>query len=360
MNVNLTLYFTNRCNMDCSYCTQDKNAACMTEDVLHAACELAFSAGPHAGFCFFGGEPLLCENLIFEAMDLCAGLSAESGKPVYYRMTTNGTLLSQQMCDRAVREHMEIGLSFDGLMQNTCRKYADGTASFADVEAAAKRLLAVMPAATAMMTVAPQAAERYAASVRYLYALGFRSIHAVPAYGKKVTWNHEALETMRRQLDEIAELYSECLRADAPFYFSPIDTKIRCLLNRTSPGDHCHLGMTQMAVAPDGTIYACNQFLGDAACCLGNVFDGISVEKCTVLALKHSVPEQCRGCSFQTRCLNTCGCLNRLECGDEAVVSEFQCAYEKTLIRLADEITANLCETERIRFDRWFRYEGTR
>ena len=141
MNVNLTLYFTNRCNMDCSYCTQDKNAACMTEDVLHAACELAFSAGPHAGFCFFGGEPLLCENLIFEAMDLCAGLSAESGKPVYYRMTTNGTLLSQQMCDRAVREHMEIGLSFDGLMQNTCRKYADGTASFADVEAAAKRLL---------------------------------------------------------------------------------------------------------------------------------------------------------------------------------------------------------------------------
>ncbi len=354
--MNLTLHLTSGCNMDCTYCAQEKLPVKMSAEVLRAACELAYSDGPHAGLCFFGGEPLLCEELVYEAMDICSGLTGKTGKPVYYRMTTNGTLLSDSMIERAVREDMQIGLSFDGLMQDVCRRYASGEGSFNDAEAAAKRLLAAMPASTAMMTVAPQSCGQYADSVRYLFGIGFRNIHAVPAYGRKVSWDEAALEELRRQLTGISGFYSECLLSGEPFCFSPFDTKIRCLLEGKSPGDMCHLGRGQMPVAPDGRIYACNQFIGDGDYCLGDVFAGISHRKCAELIIRHSIPESCRECPLRRRCLNSCGCLNRLETGNEATVSAFHCAYERLLIQIADETAANIRQADREVFDRFFRH----
>lgn len=356
--MNLTLHLTDGCNLACSYCTQKHGSAVMTEEVLHAACRLAFSEGTHAGFCFFGGEPLLCEDLIFETMDFCRSLAAETGKPVCYRMTTNGTLLSERLLARAAAEHMEIALSFDGLMQDICRRFRNGAGSFAETEAAAMRLLAALPDSTVMMTVAPQAADQFAASVRYLYALGFRSIHAVPAYGKQVCRDDAARETLRIQMQKAAAFFSECLLAGAPFYFSPVESKIRGLLTGSSPNERCHLGFTQMPVTPDGRIYACNQFIGDDAYCLGNVFDGIDRKQRTALAIRYAPPARCRGCSLKSRCLHSCGCLNRMETGDAAQVSDFQCSFEKMLICLADETAAHLIEADKPRFDRYFRQNG--
>ena len=353
--MNLTLHLTSSCNMDCSYCTQEKKPVKMTREVLNAACELAYSSGPHAGLCFFGGEPLLCEELIYDAMEHCAVLTEMTGKPAYYRMTTNGTLLTDKMIETAAKNRMEIGLSFDGLMQNICRRYSSGTESFDDVEAAAKRLLKAMPDSTAMMTIAPQAAGLYADSVKYLYSTGFRNIHAVPAYGHKVKWDSAALETMREQLRELSDHYCKCLLSGDPFYFSPFDTKIRCLISRTSPGDQCHLGKNQMPVAPEGKIYACNQFIGDENYCLGDVFSGISKRTCAELMIRHKLPDKCRECPLKMRCLNSCGCLNRLETGSESQVSEFHCAYERLLIHIADEAAETICQADRERFDSFFK-----
>ena len=46
--MNLTLHLTENCNMDCTYCIREKCPKDMTEDVLLAACDLAFSKGKRA------------------------------------------------------------------------------------------------------------------------------------------------------------------------------------------------------------------------------------------------------------------------------------------------------------------------
>jgi uncharacterized protein len=140
-----------------------------------------------------------------------------------------------------------------------------------------------------------------------------------------------------------------------PFVFSPFDTKIRCLLSRTSPGDQCQLGGGQMPVAPDGKIYACNQFIGDEEYCLGDVFTGISSRKCSSLIARSAIPETCRECPLRMRCLNSCGCLNRMETGSAFSVSPFQCAYERMIIRIADETAGKICQSDKKRFDMYFR-----
>ncbi len=343
--MNLTLHLTESCNMNCAYCTHEKTPKRMSPEVLHAAIRLAYSTGPHAGICFFGGEPLLEQDLIFEALDTCAGLTAETGKPVQYKMTTNGTLLTEAFLKRAKAAHIGIGLSFEGLAQDTCRRFADGRGSFAIVEEKAKLLLRYLPLTHAMMTIAPRAAGQFADSVQYLYELGFRRITATIAYGNKVQWTDEALAVLQAQLEQIAEFYSEKLLAGKPLYFSPLDAKIRDLLAGYPTAERCHLGMRQMPVAPDGRIYACTQFIGDEDYCLGDVFGGLLPEKCAALAKREATPETCRECALRTRCTNSCGCLNRLETGNERTVSPLQCSYERMLIALADETASKLYES---------------
>lgn len=46
--MNLTLHLTKGCNMACSYCTRMQTPARMSEAVLDAACDLAFSQGSSA------------------------------------------------------------------------------------------------------------------------------------------------------------------------------------------------------------------------------------------------------------------------------------------------------------------------
>ena len=120
--MNLTLHLTDHCNMDCAYCTREKKHVRMSEEVLHAACRLAFSAGTHGGLCFFGGEPLLEQDLIYEALDTCAALSAETGKPTQYRMTTNGTLLTESFLARAAAPIPDS--REDGESSNLTRSFA--------------------------------------------------------------------------------------------------------------------------------------------------------------------------------------------------------------------------------------------
>lgn len=352
--MNLTLHLTEACNMDCAYCTRVKRPVRMDEAVLDAACELAFSQGNRAGLCFFGGEPLLERSLIARAVNRCKQISAETGKPVSYKMTTNGTLLDEAFLLLARQENIGIGLSFEGTAQDCCRTFRDGGGSFSVVSDKAKLLLRYQPDAHAMMTVAPQAVPQYAEAVRYLYSLGFRRITGTIAYGRKVHWTDSDLALLETQMREIAGFYADMFLQGRPFYFSPFDAKIRDCIAGFNPGARCHLGFRQMPVAPDGKIYACTQFIGDADFCLGDVFSGISRERQRALAKRDAVPETCRECALRKRCTNSCGCLNRLETGNENTVSPLQCTYEQVLIAIADETADRLFTANEAAFRKWY------
>lgn len=353
--MNFTLHLTEHCNMDCIYCIHEKHPRRMTEEILYAACDLAFSKGTSAGLCFFGGEPLLEKELIDKALDYCTSLSQKTGIPFQCKMTTNGTLLDEAFLHRAKQANLTIGMSFDGLAQKISRPYADGSSSLADAEKAAGLLLQEMPHSYAMMTLAPQAVGKFAESVKYLYDLGFRRITATPAYGKRALWTEEHLEELEKQLIHISAFYAECFWKGGYFYFSPFEAKIRQCITGENPADRCHLGQRQMPVNVDGKIYVCTQFIGDADFCMGDVFGGLDVQKQMAVASRvHVLPEECRECDLRERCTNSCGCLNRLETEDEQQVSPMQCAYERMLIRIADTTADLLYEEDAEKFRKYF------
>lgn len=342
--MNLTLHLTERCNLDCSYCVNDKHNAVMPENVLFAACDLAFSRGSSAGICFFGGEPLLEKELIYKAFDYCAEKSKITGKKINYKMTTNGTLLNEEFISRAAKEKLEIGISFDGLAQDICRRYIDGSGTFSVLEEKAKLLLKKLPMSYAMLTLAPQAVHKFADSVRYLHSLGFHRVTATIAYGKRVSWTDEDMSALKNEFLKISDFYTSLFIKGERFFFSPFDSKIRECISGFNPSERCHLGLRQMPVSTDGKLYACTQFMGDEEYCFGDVFNGVSEKAVVRVSRKSSMPVECEECDLKTRCTNSCGCMNRLETGNEHKVSPTQCTYERMLIEICDNMANMLFE----------------
>ena len=194
------------------------------------------------------------------------------------------------------------------------------------------------------MTIAPEAVDTYTDSVKYLYRLGFRNMNATLAYGKRVHWTDAHLEQLQAELQKTADFYEQQFLQGTPFYFGTFDGKIQDSMRGHCSGERCHLGLRQMPVTPDGSLYPCTQFINDPAYLLGDVFHGLDKEKVRKLIHREATPNRCQECALKNRCTNSCGCMNRLETGDENQVSPLQCTYERMLIATCDAVANRMME----------------
>ena len=348
----LTLYLTDNCNMNCSYCVYEKHPDNMSSDVLIKACDLAFSRGKEAGLCFFGGEPLLMKELIYEALEYCKAKSEKTGIKCSFTMTTNGTLLDDEFLAKAKSAGMGIAVSFDGLAQDICRHFKgeEGSRSFDVLEAKSKLLLKYLPSSVAMATIAPEAVPYYFESVKYLHDLGFKKVAFVIAYGKKVSWRESDLIALKEQLEKTAVYLRDLYASGDDFIMGPLHSKISEFITGNYPAKRCHLGVKQMPVIPGGDLYPCTSFIGDEDYLLGNVFEGVNEEKVISLSKRNAIPETCRECDLKQRCTNSCGCANRLNTGFENKVSPLQCSYERIVINIADRLGEEMYLLDEARF----------
>jgi uncharacterized protein len=123
--MHLSLHLTNRCNLACRYCYAARGQEDMTFETAVRAIQTC-AAGPNCGIIFFGGEPLLRRELIWEVIRWC-----ERTEPnrFHYKVTTNGTLLDEAFFDEAERLRLHVALSHDGMREahDHSRTAADGT-----------------------------------------------------------------------------------------------------------------------------------------------------------------------------------------------------------------------------------------
>lgn len=137
----IILQLTQNCNLRCKYCVYSgsysnrvHNNKRMDWNIAQRAIDFLLahsSANPRITIGFYGGEPLL----EFELIKKCV-LYAENifkGKELLFNMTTNGTLLTEEMILFFYKHGFHITISLDGpkSVQNTNRVLADNeTGSF--------------------------------------------------------------------------------------------------------------------------------------------------------------------------------------------------------------------------------------
>ena len=344
-----TLHITNRCNLACTYCYVHKGTADMSLDTAKQAVDLAAKDGGHHGIVFFGGEPLLCRELMEQVVDYAEAQMRDGGVFFHFKVTTNGLSMDESFLNWADRHEVFIALSHDG-QGNHCRIAPDGTNISDAIDDAARRLLSRRPYAPVLMTVTPHTLSRYADNVKYLFDLGFRYLICTMDYS--APWQDKDLLALKRQYRRLAALYREWTKKEEKFYLSPFEVKIAShIRSHDLRAERCELGKKQLSIAPDGKIYPCVQLVGDPAFCIGDVTRGIDEEKRQALYLlnEREKPE-CAGCVIRDRCQHTCACLNKSATGDIMHVSPFLCAHERILLPIADGLAERLYGEENALF----------
>ncbi len=354
--MNLTLHLTADCNMACRYCYEKHSSARMDERTALAACALLFSYGHKTnGFSLFGGEPLLCRDIIEKVLSECARLNEARRGKLSYKMTTNGLLLDEAFLKLADEHGIEIALSHDGLLQDDQRVFKDGSGTAALIEPKIDMLLSHQPNAVAMLTLLPGNAGRLFDSVKWLYERGFSRVNTAIDYRRDNTWDDASMNELDRQYRLLSDFCAAHFDDKRPLRYLNFESKIAAHIE-DRPCIECRLGIKQPSVAPDGTIYPCNQFLELPEFAVGTVFSGVDVKKQMEIYKESLKPEaSCAGCAIEKRCRHHCACLNHSMTGDMHEVPAVQCAHERSVIKNADRMAALLYERKSPRFMRAYK-----
>lgn len=137
----LTLQVTQQCNLRCAYCAY---SGIYNGNRIHANKRMDFNTAkkaidfflehsiesPEVVIGFYGGEPLLEFKLIKQCVQY-VNKNVE-GKKVTFNMTTNGTLLKDDIAKFVAENNFTVGISLDGSKRehDVSRKFLNGEGSF--------------------------------------------------------------------------------------------------------------------------------------------------------------------------------------------------------------------------------------
>ncbi|WP_406766638.1 radical SAM protein [Candidatus Clostridium radicumherbarum] len=341
-----TLHLTNGCNMNCSYCyVNHENVKTMSTETARKAVDMS-SKGKNkpAGIVFFGGEPLLCKDLIYDIIEYCRWKENKGEGSFYFKITTNGLLLDKAFMELSLKEDIFIALSHDGIKEAHDKHRIDshGNKTFSILSDKIELLLRARPYAPVMMVVNPDTVNCFYNSVMYLYEKGFRYI--IISLNYEAHWTEKHMRELKKQYERLAEFYMDRTMKEDKFYLSPFEVKISSYINGDNYcHERCELGKKQISVAPDGFLYPCVQFVGEKEYCIGNVDTGIILSKQAKLyELNEEEKESCNDCAIKERCNHYCGCMNKQATGSINKVSPVQCSHERSLIPIADKLAERL------------------
>jgi uncharacterized protein len=325
----------------------------MTAGTARAAVDLAMRLSGQQfqeqslGIIFFGGEPLLNLDVIRDTICYCRDIESRTGQLFHFKLTTNGALLDKPFLTDRLTKDVFVALSHDGIQAaHDCHRVdVSGNGTFERLRPVIDLLLTHKPYAPVMLVTTPETVSRYAESIRFLFACGFRYLICSLNYG--TSWSRRALKELGRQYDDLADWYEEKTIQEEKLYFSPFDVKIA---THIFPGscrkDRCELGRRQISVAPSGRIFPCVQFVGDGGdseWCIGDVRTGVNEARRESLYQKNAMEkDSCQLCAIRERCNHFCGCLNRQATGLIDQVSPVLCEHEKTTLRIADQLAERL------------------
>lgn len=276
---NLYLVVAQECNLACTYCYAagggfGQPVQHMSERTMRFALErLLPLAGDQFTISFFGGEPLLNFPLLRETVTFATTLAERAGKKLSFALTTNGTLLDDEML-AFVRTHIaHLAISLDGdRSANAGRVFLDGAPAF---DAVAHNIALLRQAGVPFAlraTVTPDNVGKVLETTDFLSRHGAASVRLLPAQG--VFWSADDYRRLRVATVELNRCGLRAMLAGETA--AGCEHVYRLAAHRVaaySSERPCLAGGGILAVGADGVAYACEHFVGVADFAMGHVDD---------------------------------------------------------------------------------------
>lgn len=347
----LCLNVAHACNMRCRYCFAGVDAAyggpplLMEVDIAHRAIDFLVEASGDMPYCyviFFGGEPLLNFEVIRSTIQYARQKHQDGRKRFHFGMTTNGTLLTDQVVEYLHCENVEVMVSIDGPQKShdLMRRFQDGSGTYQSVVAGLSRLAEKRPVKVRATFTCKTL--NLVETVCSLLDLGVFGVELCPVEGdnEEYALTIHDMDQVRAEYEELAGMFVDSVLKGKAFshlgllrWLERVDQGTKGLLA-------CGAGTTYVAVDPVGDIYLCHRFVGQENYKLGNLGEGIDPEKRRRFLEKAWVDhrEDCRKCWARYLCGGICYHESIFRHNDLGKAYDLYCAFVKLGLETAMKI----------------------
>ena len=354
----LCLNVVHDCNLRCKYCFADEGEykGCrkpMSAEVGKRAIDYVLENSgniKNIEVDLFGGEPLMVFDTIKEIVDYAKEKDKLYNKNIRFTMTTNSTLLNDEIIDYIDKNMGNIILSIDGRKEvnDNVRIRVDGSGCYDRILPNIKKMVDRRDPSKQYYARGTFTRENtdFFEDVMALANEGFSEISIEPVVlpdSHNLSIRSEDLPKIYEQYDM---LYKEMLRRaennDNPFKFYHFNIDLNggpCVYKRIAG---CGAGHEYVAITPDGDIYPCHQFVGNEEFLLGNINSGIknkNLSKDFKNAHIYNKPK-CKECWARFYCSGGCKANNFNFNGDIHVPYEIGCEMQKKRIECAIALKA--------------------
>jgi uncharacterized protein len=352
---NLSLNAGMACNLACSYCDpvgyrEKTRGQVMSEETARQALGFFFDRLPEGAFgnvtYSIGGEPLLYRRLLVFVQEYLQTLRAQ-GVPAGQYLNTNGLLLSDGTIEYLRVNAIPFGISLDGPPEanDAHRLSRDGGGTYEHVLPAVEKVLAQFPHTTVSAVITatfPRPLEIY----RHLLELGFHRIIVKPVRGRpdqEFAFTPDNLHLLQDGYREYARYFADELAAGRHEIYAAINPHdyfarfLLRLLRRQKMTYRCGASsMANLTVAPDGSFYPCEGFVGHTEYRLGDVTAGFDEAQMARFASLY-VDERpvCRDCWARYQCGGGCYLQGAMVNNDIAAFDPAECELTRFLVGLA-------------------------
>jgi uncharacterized protein len=363
----LVLNVTSKCNLSCGYCYEygedritepSTKPRFMNETVAKQSVDFLFTeAGdsPTVNLTFFGGETLLNFRMLQTALAYARDRAASLGKVVNASLTTNATLLRDEVIDWIVANDVGVTVSIDGAreQQDKFRTFSNGVGSYDIIVPNIRKLLARhhRRPVGARVTLTGQNLDVRSIYDHLFHELGFWEVGFAPV---TTTWQREyaiedsGFQQMLGGFQSLAGDFLAAALAGQRHGFSNVRDTLEEIHKGMSKAYPCGAGLGLMGVATDGDVALCHRFAGSDEHRLGSVSGGIDRAKQEGYLERHHIASKtdCATCWARPLCAGGCYHEAHTRYGSTAQPNLHYCEWIRAWTNTCLEVYGTLAERQ--------------
>ena len=358
----LCLHVAHDCNLRCKYCfagTGDfgHDRSLMSKEVGEKAVDFIIANSGQRKHCeldFFGGEPLMNMPVVKHVVEYVRKREKETGKEFKLTLTTNGVLLNDANIAYLNDNNISLVLSLDGRKEvhDHMRPNVAGKGSYDGILANFKKLVDARGGKNYFLRGTFTAYNLdFTADVLDMADKGFDLLSVEPVVAKEADYEitEEHLPKLFEEYDKLTEAYIDRKLSGNGFEFFHFNMDINngpCVAKRLSG---CGAGHEYFAVAPNGDLYPCHQFVGRDKYLLGTIFAGVTNKEMPKYFRQAHVlnKPECSKCWARFYCSGGCHANADLFNDDIKVPYEIGCKLQQKRMECAIMIQAKLAMLEK-------------
>ncbi len=341
----LWLNISHDCNLNCKYCFGNggdygKQRILMSKKTAKKCIDMWYSqvdlGNQLLEINFFGGEPLMNSEVLIYCVDYINELFGENKKRVRYNLTTNGTIINEQILNLLKKNHFRVSISIDGIekIHDLNRRYISGKGSFLDIVKNIKKFKEYLPKISAQITLTKEGIPYLTDAVTQLWDMGINRIRSNLVFSSTDNYTFEQYETYHNEIKKISMLTYQNLIEERSFTYQNLVNKLDAIRKKRFNVNCFFWGGGAMIFSPEGERFRCYRFMENDQYKLSSGENELSEEK--------PIIDKCSSCWAQLLCADGCVYENSVYSEDINEPAEEWCVKTKISLEEALKLYARL------------------